>query len=176
LCRASDPDRAPRFREALKRYGAIGAIGDLDDGPEQTALPTEQIQTTVLELLGRTTFDLAITHGPKGEYTRHRRHEECCSAVIALWQAGRLKAKELWLFAYEDGGGAHLPRVHRDAHRKDPLSAGQWLEKRRMLEEVYGFLPNTWEIQAAPREEGFWCFATPRAAMGHLIAKCGAER
>ena len=35
LCRAWDPDRAPKFRKVLDRFGALGEMADLDDGPDQ---------------------------------------------------------------------------------------------------------------------------------------------
>ena len=174
LCRGSDADRAPRFRKALQQYGATGDLADLDDGPEQTPLPMEVVQETVLRLLPPKRFDLVITHGPTGEYTRHRRHEECCSAVVALWHSGRLQTAGLWLFAYDDGDGSHLPRVHPGAHRQCPLSVSQWLEKRKILVDVYGFTPDSWEVRAAACEEGFWCFDTPEAAKAHLTA-CEAK-
>jgi LmbE family N-acetylglucosaminyl deacetylase len=76
LCRAGDPDRAPRFFRVLQHLGATGGMGDLDDGPDQLALDQSLIQDTILSLLPTSHFDLLVTHGPRGEYTRHRRHEE----------------------------------------------------------------------------------------------------
>src|ERR1017187_11037633 len=46
LCRALDPDRAPKFRQALQQLGAKGEMADLDDGPDQAPLPVEQVQET----------------------------------------------------------------------------------------------------------------------------------
>ena len=110
LCRAGDPDRAPRFRRALSALGATGALGDLDDGPDQAPLAGPAVEEAVLSLLGRgASLGVVLTHGPRGEYTRHRRHEEVSRAVTALWMDGRLRADALWMFAYEDGGGACLP-------------------------------------------------------------------
>src|SRR5579871_2650849 len=51
LCRASDPDRAPRFRRLLQRLGAEGEMADLDDGPDQAPLPAGRAQETVARLL-----------------------------------------------------------------------------------------------------------------------------
>src|SRR5450755_3263700 len=77
LCRASDPDRAPRFRRVLQRLGAEGEMADLDDEQAQAPLTAGQVQETVARLLAGTTYNLVLTHGPMGEYTRHRRHAEC---------------------------------------------------------------------------------------------------
>lgn len=174
LCRGSDPDREPRFRRALQRYGATGALGDLDDGPEQTPLTMEMTQETILRLLPHRRFDLIITHGPHGEYTWHRRHEECCFAVVDLWCSGRLQTSGLWLFAYDDSNGSDLPRAHPNAHVQRTLSVHEWIEKRKVLADVYGFAPDSWEVRAAACEEGFWCFETPEAARAHVMA-CAAK-
>jgi len=163
LCRGSDADRAPRFRRALEALGATGEIGDLDDAPEQVPLDGAEVQAAVLALLPRGQFDVVLTHGPCGEYTRHRRHEETGRAVAALWQAGRLLAGELRLFAYEDGGGRHLPSPRSDAHIVQTLPNEIWRRKYAIIADVYGFRPESFEARTTPREEAFWCFDYPRA-------------
>lgn len=164
LCRALDPDRAPKFRRVLQALGAEGGMADLDDGPDQTALPMEQIQQTMVQLLPAVSYSLILTHGPQGEYTRHRRHEECCRAVVQLWQVGRIHTERLWMFAYEDGGKTYLPLVRDDADRRSRLTDEIWLEKRRLITDVYGYGADSWEAQTTPREEGFWCFDSAQAA------------
>ena len=175
LCRADDPDRAPRFRRVLARLGATGALGDLDDGPEQRPLPPGDVEEAVASLLAHRAFDVVLTHGPRGEYTRHRRHEECCRAVAALWQTGRLETRELWLFAYEDGERAYLPRVCRDADRRRRLPERIWRGKLEIVTDLYGFGAESWEARATPREEGLWCFSTPDGA-GSRVASSGVPR
>jgi len=166
LCRASDPDRAPRFHHVLERLGAEGDMADLDDGPDQTPLPAGQVQSTVQALLPvNETFDLVLTHGPVGEYTRHLRHEECCRAVVTLWARGQIRAKSLWCFAYDDGDKVYLPRVSSHAVRRVALPDDIWSEKYRLITEYYGFGPDSWEARVTPREEGFSCFDSPGAAV-----------
>lgn len=97
LCRGSDLERAPRFKQTLVLLHAEGIMGDLDDGPEQTPIPDFDLQYAILQLLPTTHFDLIITHHPAGEYTRHLRHEETSRAVIELWLAGKITATTLWL-------------------------------------------------------------------------------
>lgn len=156
LCRASDPDRAPKFRQVLQQLGAEGEMADLDDGPDQTPLPVEQLQATVVRLLAGRKYDLILTHGPMGEYTEHRRHVECCQAVLESSRLGGIDTRRLWLFAYEDGGRTYLPRVRHDADQRNVLTEYVWLEKRRLITDVYGFSPDSWEARTTPREEGFW--------------------
>lgn len=159
LCRGSDPDRAPRFGRVVAHLGAEGAMADLDDGPDQAPLAAGLVQSTILALLPATHFDLLVTHGLQGEYTRHRRHEETSQAVSALWRAGRLSAPELWLFAYEDGNRTHLPRVAPGADRVDVLPAEVWQEKYRIITAWYNFAPESWEARTTPHVEGFRCLS-----------------
>jgi hypothetical protein len=165
LCRAADPDRAPKFRQVLERFGAEGEMADLDDGPDQAPLPVEQVEETTARLLAGNSYDLILTHGPHGEYTQHRRHAECCHAVVELWRSGGIDTKRLWMFAYEDGGRAYLPRVRQDADRRVVLPEDVWIEKRRLITDLYGFGPDSWEVQTTPRHEGFWCFDSVQAAV-----------
>ena len=171
LCRAADSDRAPRFRRVLQRFGAQGEMADLDDGPDQAPLPVEQVQETVARLMAGTSYDLILTHGPSGEYTQHRRHAECCQTVVELWRSGIIDTSRLWLFAYEDGDRAYLPRVRADADRREVLRDEVWIEKRRLITDLYGFGPESWEAQTTPREEGFWCFDSPQAAVERTIPR-----
>jgi hypothetical protein len=159
-----DADRAPKFRQVLQRFGAEGEMADLDDGPDQAPLPVQQVEETTARLLAGNSYDLILTHGPHGEYTQHRRHTECCQGVAELWRSGGIDTNRLWMFAYQDGGRAYLPRVCDDADRRDLLPEDIWVEKRRLITESYGFRPDSWEAQTTPREEGFWCFDSAREA------------
>jgi LmbE family N-acetylglucosaminyl deacetylase len=159
VCRRSDPDRAPRFFKAVERLGAKGLMADLDDGPDQRPLDAGLIRAAILDLLPRADYDLLVTHSPFGEYTRHRRHEETSRAVTGLWERRRLTAGELWLFAYEDGGKQYLPRPIERAHLRIPLEDGTWKEKVDIIQNIYGFRPDSWEAGANPRLEAFWRFS-----------------
>jgi hypothetical protein len=141
-------------------------MADLDDGPDQTPLPVELLQKTAahLLLLDENSYNLILTHGPQGEYTRHRRHAECSRTIVELWRSGALDTQRLLQFAYEDGDRAYLPRVRQDADLRTMLPHDVWLEKRRLLTDTYGFRPDSWEARSTPREEGFWCFDSAPAA------------
>jgi LmbE family N-acetylglucosaminyl deacetylase len=170
LSRADDPDRAPKFRRVVEHLGATGSIGALDDSPAQPSLAGDRVRDTVLSLLPRGRFDLVFTHGPLGEYTRHRRHEECCRAVVALWQASLLHTDHLCLFAYEDGGGAYAPQVRADADRRYRLSPGTMRRKRDIITRFYGFSDQSWEARITPEVEGFQCFRSPVEAARRVAA------
>jgi LmbE family N-acetylglucosaminyl deacetylase len=164
LCRKNDPDRAPKFFRALERFNAAGAMGDLDDGPDQAPLRAEEVKEAVLSLLPRRDYDLLVTHAPWGEYTRHLRHEETGKAAIALLAEGELRADALWLFAYEDGGATRPPGPEAGAQVHLPLSRQVWEAKYAIITKVYGFAEKSWEALATPREEAFWMPASPERA------------
>jgi LmbE family N-acetylglucosaminyl deacetylase len=158
LCRKSDQDRAPRFFQAIEELNATGAMGDLDDGPEQHPLTNRQVQHEILQILPSNRFDLVITHGLNGEYTRHLRHEETAQAVMALWKSKRLFAGQIWRFAYEDCGRKYLPRAIEDADMYIRLPEEIWQRKYNIITNIYGFSPDSFEAKTTPRKEAFWCF------------------
>ena len=163
-CRRGDKDRAAKFRRLLNAVPACGLMGEIDDGPEQTPLRPDVLERELLGLLPGTEFDLLLTHGPRGEYTRHRRHEEVCVAVVSLWEKREITAAALWMFAFEDGGGRYLPRAAPAAHRRTLLSDALWQRKYELITSIYGFDAESWEARCTPRAEAFWCFDHPRAA------------
>jgi LmbE family N-acetylglucosaminyl deacetylase len=169
LSRASDTDRAPRFNSALKTFKSEGAMGDLDDGPEQMSLDEKDVENAILELLPHKHFDFIISHNPTGEYTKHLRHEEISKAVIELFHAGKIFANELWTFAYEDGKKQYYPRPEESASMYQTLTKRIWRRKYRIITETYGFGKNSWEAETTPRAEAFWRFSNSDDAMKWLI-------
>jgi LmbE family N-acetylglucosaminyl deacetylase len=169
LCRANDPDRAPRFFAALQGLGAEGTMNDLDDGPGQIPLDRPGIEAAILHSLPSTRFDLIITHSPAGEYTRHRRHEETGEAVISLWHSGKIHTDELWMFAYEDGEKQYLPRPIKPAHMYQEIPEDLWKQKYELITKTYGFHENGFEARTTPRAEAFWRFTGSKDAHHWLV-------
>ncbi|MDY6857089.1 MAG: PIG-L family deacetylase [Thermodesulfobacteriota bacterium] len=158
LCRGDDPERSPRFFNALTILEAEGKMGNLDDGPEQKPLPPQEIGESILSLMPCLEYDIIVTHSPDGEYTRHKRHEEIGQQVIQMWKNKKLSSRQLWLFAYEDGGGEYLPRPIKSADRFIELERIIWEKKYSIITEVYNFSVNSFEAKTVPLCEGFWCF------------------
>ena len=171
LCRGSDAERSEKFRKALKILKSDGAMGDLDDGPDQKPLERKELNGTILDLLPAKYFDLVITHNPSGEYTRHLRHEETGRAVIELWHAGKISAGKLWSFAYEDGNREYLPRPVEKASIHRILTRHIWLRKYSIITETYGFGKGSFEAETTPRAESFWQFTNPYDAQKWLKNK-----
>jgi LmbE family N-acetylglucosaminyl deacetylase len=175
LCRADDPDRAPRFHSVLEMFHAKGNMGYLDDGPEQNPLDENLVKTAVLQLLPDRHFDIIITHDPAGEYTRHLRHEETSRAVIDLWYDKKISAHELRTFAYEDGGKAYLPQPIKNADLFFELPKKIWHRKYQIITEIYGFNTQSFEAQTTPHAEAFWQFSSPDLAR-QWLKKRGNEQ
>jgi LmbE family N-acetylglucosaminyl deacetylase len=169
LCRGSDSDRAPRFHRALKELGVKGSLADLDDGPEQNPLDEDLISRTIMENLPDLSYERIYTHSPHGEYTRHLRHEETGRAVLKLWLSGVLKAREILLFAYEDGGHAYLPQSIEHAPVKVKLSELLWRRKYKIITEIYNFNKDSFEARTTPEIESFWIIRTHDEARDWLM-------
>ncbi|AQT69560.1 hypothetical protein STSP2_02753 [Anaerohalosphaera lusitana] len=155
LCRRSDPDRAPKFRRVLDFYQASGVMGDLDDSPGLPPLSNEAVSKCVHQLLNDHSYDLIITHGPRGEYTRHIRHEEVSRAVTAMFCDHELPTGDLWTFAYFDDGGTQSPHAQPNADIILHLDEATLQTKRRLVTEYYGFLPESFEAKAVTSPEAF---------------------
>lgn len=161
LCRGSDTDRAPKFYKALKMLNAKGIMGDLDDGPEQMPLNENVVEGSILKLVPPQHFDLVITHDPKGEYTRHLRHEETGRAVTNLWRVGKIKSDALWTFAYEDGNKKYYPLAVANTALFQVLTKETWQKKYEIITEIYGFATESWEAKTTPVAEAFRNVTTP---------------
>jgi len=171
LCRKSDADRNLKFFRALKELNAIGDIGDLDDGVEQRSIETIEVEQVILSLLKKKEYDLIITHSIRGEYIRHRRHEETGNAVSSLMEKEKLVARELWMFAYEDGEKKYYPRAIDSADSFIKLSEEIWNEKFKIITDIYGFSSESWEAKTTPKNEAFWCFKSANDVRRKLISR-----
>jgi hypothetical protein len=156
-------------------------MADLDDSPDQKPLKQTEVQKTVLNTLPERSFDIILTHSPNGEYTRHLRHEETSQAVFSLWNEGKLKAKRLLLFAYEDGGRQYLPRPIEGADIVIKLAKNVWQRKKNIIIDNYGFSPESFESKAVSDTEAFWLIEKPQdikkiSANGETSPKGGFDR
>lgn len=164
LCRKYDPDRAPKFKKALKLLNAKGTMADLDDGPEQIPQDLNHVADLILKGLRCRTWNMIITHSPLGEYTRHLRHEEIGKTVMNLWIAGQLYSDQLLVFAYEDGNRTYFPKALKQADLLFNISTKLWQQKYNIMTKIYGFNQNSWEVKTTPKDEAFWKFTVKEEA------------
>lgn len=155
LCRADDPDRAPRFHKAVNELGADGYILDLDDSPILAPLSTNLVEIKErIKSISLKEFDLIFTHGSKGEYTRHLRHEQVHHAVRDMIKSGDLTENTL-SFAYEDCGGKCCPRPSEDAQIRIELNYDEIAKKQHIIRDIYGFDESSFEYKSIGSVEAF---------------------
>jgi hypothetical protein len=87
-----------------------------------------------------------------------------------MWAQGEIASPELWLFAYEDGGGNHLPLAEEGADLVVNLNDEVWARKKAVLTNVYGLEEESWEVRSTPRREAFWRLRSPEDAL-HCLEK-----
>jgi LmbE family N-acetylglucosaminyl deacetylase len=156
LSRRDDPDRAPRFARAVAELGARGWMCDLDDSsPVLAALSPDlhEIKSRIRRLPAME-YDLILTHGPDGEYTRHERHEQVHRAVCEMTNARELRGR-VFCFAYGDCAGGCRPHPEEDARVEVILSADEYRRKQYMVRDIYGFGDGSFEQSAAGPVEAF---------------------
>lgn len=156
LCRKSDTDRNPKFFKVCRKLNATGIMANLDDGPDQNPLKVTEIENTILGALGKKNPDLIITHSPAGEYTRHIRHEELGKTVFGLVEKGKIKTKNLLMFAYTDENKTALPHVIENADILINLPKNVLQIKKDIIINSYGFAADSFEANAASEVEAFW--------------------
>lgn len=138
LCRASDPDRAPKFAKVVKALGARGIILDLEDeGKLNLRASIKPIKKLVLEVVNKQSFDFVFTHGLNGEYG-HERHISTHLAIKELVRSQKLKCGQLWCFDYKKLTKYKLaPKAGADYQIK--LKAETFERKLSLMTKIYGF-------------------------------------
>ena len=135
LCRASDRDRAPKFKRVCEYYGAKSIISDLDDNGNLSLEEAKQeAKKNILKKIGFNKFDYIFTHGANGEYG-HELHIAVHLAIDELIKEEKIKPKTVFYFDYvknnylEHGNGSII----------NNLSEKELLEKKRIVAEMYGY-------------------------------------
>ncbi len=155
LCRASDKDRAPKFKKVLKKLNVQGVILDLEDEDKlniRESIPV--IEKLILSKSPVLNFDYIFTHGYNGEYG-HPRHKATHRSVKNLLRAEKIKARDVFCFSYElnDETGLAKPKLKADFVQN--LSSKVFLEKKELIGGVYGFAKNSFEYKSCSKIEPF---------------------
>lgn len=100
LTRKSDKDRFPKFKKVCKTLGVKGYIYNLNDENLKKPLTQKEILKPISPHIKNKTFDILFTHGKNGEYG-HPRHKQVHKAVKELLKEKKIKAKQIFFFAYE---------------------------------------------------------------------------
>ena len=155
LCRLNDPDRYPKFKAVCEILGAHGIICDLDDSPELLPLDLEkEVGGRILDALGRTSWNLCLTHGRNGEYG-HLRHKQVHDEVARLVAAGRLDCRAFWTFAYECDAQQGRCEPAAWGNKLITLSESRLAAKKVIVQDVYGYDSGSFEAKACISPESF---------------------
>ena len=156
LCRASDPDRAPKFRKVCQYYGARAIITDLEDENVMSIRESiPKIQKILKLKSGKKKFDYIFTHGRNGEYG-HPRHIGVNSAVRGLAFKGELPAKHIFTFGYLIPRKSKIPTPAQRAEFSIGLSQKIFKQKGNIIEKIYGFSEASFEYRSAAALETFY--------------------
>lgn len=141
LCRASDQDRAPKFRRICKLYSAKAIITDLEDNEKLTIDQTIPIiKKLITTKIGNKKFNFLFTHGTNGEYD-HPRHIGVQRAVKALIKEGKLNVNTVLFFNYKRAKPGKRPSMEakKDSDFFLRLSKEIFLKKKHLHSEIHGY-------------------------------------
>ena len=150
LCRKYDKDRAPKFKKACKILRAKCFISDLED-EQLNDISTEGIIKR-LKRYAHKDYDYIFTHGKNGEYG-HKRHIDVHKAVREMLKNRMLLAKKVFFFSYVKKGKFSYPNKSSD--RFINLNALYFKEKKKLIQDVYGFKKNSFEDVCCRNKESF---------------------
>ncbi len=141
LCRASDKDRAPKFRKICKIYKAKAIITDFNDKDKYSikqAIPL--IKKIIIKKIGGQKFDFIFAHGPDGEYG-HPRHLSVHSAVADLVKNKKILTDILLFFNYKKAKNDKGPSMvaRKDSDLVYRLSNKIFIKKKRLQSEIHGY-------------------------------------
>jgi LmbE family N-acetylglucosaminyl deacetylase len=150
LCRASDPDRAPKFRRVCRTFKAKSFMFDLEDENLVRVDTTEVIQLIQSCLEGG--YDYVFTHGKNGEYG-HPRHCDVNRAVGQMIREGSLPTKKFLTFSYSRRGDRCY--VNKTSDKFIKLNKTQLKLKKDLIRNLYGFSEGGFEDLCCKDIEAF---------------------
>ena len=156
LCGREKRGIAEKYVRALERLGAWGQMGGFTE--DEDSLPTQfKLQNNIMALLQSERFDVIITHSLWGEYRSNGMVELISKTVLSLIKTGRLKAKQVWQFAYEGEQEDYVMKPAIEADICMDLTDEIRKQKYSILTEIYGI-----DLKSVPRQESFWLLGKKR--------------
>lgn len=157
LCRASDPDRAPKFKRVCDHYGAKMIMADLEDDDKlslKKSLPV--IEKIISENISGKKYDYLFTHGGNGEYG-HPRHLGVNKVVGKMLKEKKINAKKVFYFDYAKQSRKEFapPVAKKNSDYYLKLTAKEYAAKKAIMTNVYGFDPNGIDAGYCTNPEAF---------------------
>ena len=151
LCRREDEDRAPKFKKICNEYSAESHISDLEDETMED-LDMEEVEGRIEKFTKNSEYDYIFTHGKNGEYG-HKRHLDVHKAVNKMIKEKKLLAKKVFYFSYNKKGEFAYP--NKESDKLIYLNDATLKEKKRLIQEVYGFPKGGFEEVCCRKIEAF---------------------
>ncbi|MFA5174028.1 MAG: PIG-L family deacetylase [Candidatus Pacearchaeota archaeon] len=160
LCRKDDEDRMPKFFKTCNFLNAKSFISDLDD-EKLKEIDLDEIIQRVNELLNKNKreYDYVFSHGENGEYG-HIRHKEVHKAVKEMIDKKMILCKKFFVFAYVKKSAPNTETgfdcyVDKSATKFINLKKVEFLMKKEMIKEIYGFSEGGFEERNCREQEAF---------------------
>ena len=151
LCRIDDKDRAPKFYKVCNLLGARSCfMSDLED-EKMTPQTTDEVKKRVKKF-AKKDYDIIFTHGLNGEYG-HKRHVLAHKGVVEMIDDKEMNCKKLFFFSYVKKGKYSYP--DKNSNKFIKLNNKLISEKRRLVNEVYGFTKDSFEYICCRDVESF---------------------
>lgn len=157
LCRASDADRAPKFRKVCKFLKAKPIITNLDDEDKISLQQSlKEIPKIITKTIGNQQFDYIFTHGVNGEYG-HPRHIGAHLAVKKMVKEGKLRCEFAFFFNYCKISRRRFSplKIKADTQYLLTLTKQELQSKKNIMSRLYGFDPQGIDINYCTKQEGF---------------------
>ncbi|MFC1678445.1 PIG-L family deacetylase [Patescibacteria group bacterium] len=154
LCRASDRDRAPKFKKVCQHYSAKAIITDLEDEDRMSIKKTIPIiKRIVTKQTKNKKYNYIFTHGQNGEYG-HPRHIGVYQAIWGLIKQKKLKPEILFYFNYKTTKKYKLI-AKKNTDYKVKLTLQEFKRKERIMTNIYGFEKGGIDVGLCTNPEAF---------------------
>ncbi len=154
LCRKKDNDRAPKFRKACELLNAKSFISNLED-EDLNSVEISEIVNRILKFADKE-YDYIFTHGRNGEYG-HIKHKEIHKAVRKMIKNKEIKCRKLFFFSYipKNNNYQGYCIYNSNANKLINLNEIEFLKKKQMIIEIYGFEKGGFEEKSCGKIETF---------------------
>ncbi len=157
LCRANDLDRALKFKKVCEELNARPFIFNIED-EKLNPLNIEEITKIIVQFADEN-YDYIFTHGENGEYG-HIRHKETNKAIIKMLEDKSLRSKKTFFFSYikvqVNGTDTGFDSIaDKNANKFIKLNNLEFLNKKFLIKNVYGFEKGSFEERCCRRVESF---------------------
>ena len=155
LCRRDDKDRAPKFKKVCLYYNASSLISNIEDkGIMNVKESLPEIKKRITDNFAGKKFTYIFTHGYNGEYG-HQRHIGTHLVIKDLVKNKIITCEKLFFFSYQLGPKKNIINSAELSDFTTELNRKKLIEKKNIIEKMYGFSRNSFESASCLSRETF---------------------